>query len=379
MALLQLTRRQCLRSLSVSGLALAAPRAFGTPQPASTRFVAAWQNASDHWVGVIEIQADAWRVVSACALPGRAHGLQPLGDGSVLVAARRPGDWLLRWHPTHDTTSWFWETDDRRYNGHVLTATPNAKSFLTTETDLASGQGLIGLRDLHTLEKLAEWPSHGMDPHEMLVLPCAWGLWPAGTLLVANGGIPTQAESGRSKKSLDRMDPSLVALNPRTGELLGQWRLPDARLSIRHLAWNPASKRLGIALQSEHDAPQQRQQAPVLATWDGLSLSTTANQPALQGYGGSIIATPQGGFIVSCPKVNRVVSFDASSAYLTSQLQRDVCPMAWHQGRVWSAGANEVGRSCPSDLQPQLIGPTHAADSHKFDNHWITWGPAEAS
>jgi hypothetical protein len=37
-----------------------------------------------------------------------------------------------------------------------------------TETDLDSGAGLIGVRDAKTLEKLAEWPTHGIDPHQLV-------------------------------------------------------------------------------------------------------------------------------------------------------------------------------------------------------------------
>nr|WP_291993229.1 DUF1513 domain-containing protein [Candidatus Accumulibacter sp. ACC003] len=85
-----------------------------------------------------------------------------------------------------------------------------------------SGQGLIGLRDVQSMSKLDEWRSHGLDPHQMLVLPQALMGIPAGALLVANGGIPTQAESGRGKKVVADMDSSLVALDSKDGQLLGQ-------------------------------------------------------------------------------------------------------------------------------------------------------------
>lgn len=368
---LPLTRRHCLRGLAAGALAWVTPRIHAKSRATQAVFIAAWQNDKGHWVGLIEVQTQAWRVLSSCALPGRAHGLQQLDDGSVLVAARRPGDWLLRWHPAHHTTSWFWEVDDRRFNGHVLTNTFCGQTFFTSETDLFSGQGLVGLRDLHSLKKVDEWPSHGLDPHDMLVLPAAFGAHPAGTLLVANGGIRTHAETGRSKKQLDQMDSSLVALNPSTGRLLGQWRLPDPRLSIRHLAWNTVSKRLGIALQAEHDDTVQRHNAPVLAVWNGTGLSVAAAQPPLQGYGGSIVATQQGGFAVSCPKQNSLVWFDAQGNHLSSQIHHSVCPLAWHQGQVWSAGADQVGVSTRLDVQPVFHATATQSNHHKFDNHWI--------
>ena len=71
-----------------------------------------------------------------------------------------------------------------------------------------------------------------------------------------------------SNRYLDRMDPSLVALHPQCGELLGQWRLDGPYLSIRHLALDPRAQRLGIALQAQHPAPEDRWRAPVLAVFD---------------------------------------------------------------------------------------------------------------
>lgn len=64
------------------------------------------------------------------------------------------------------------------------------------------------------------------------------------------------------------MAPSLVALHPQCGELLGQWRLDDTYLSIRQLAREPRAQRLGIDLQAERPAPEDRLRAPVLAVFD---------------------------------------------------------------------------------------------------------------
>ncbi|MGM3052558.1 DUF1513 domain-containing protein, partial [Bacillus cereus group sp. BC306] len=80
----------------------------------------------------------------------------------------------------------------------------------TTETDLEDAQGLIGVRDAITLEKIAEWRTGGMDPHQLL-------LDADGTLMVANGGIPTQSETGRRKLQLDHMDSSIARLLPAEG------------------------------------------------------------------------------------------------------------------------------------------------------------------
>jgi hypothetical protein len=53
----------------------------------------------------------------------------------------------------------------------------------TTETDSKTGRGRIGVRDARSLKKLAEWDSHGLEPHQLL-------LDDTGHLMIANGGIP---------------------------------------------------------------------------------------------------------------------------------------------------------------------------------------------
>ena len=44
-----------------------------------------------------------------------------------------------------------------------------------------------------------------------------------------------------------------------------RWTLADPWLSLRHLAWHPASATLGIAMQAEHPRQADRREAPVLA------------------------------------------------------------------------------------------------------------------
>jgi hypothetical protein len=121
----------------------------------------------------------------------------------------------------------------------------------TSETDLDNAQGHLGVRETRSLEKTGGWSTHGMDPHELLALPERLGAAPTGTLMVVSGGIPTLHETGRSRSHGKRVDASLVALHPKIGALQGQWQLPEPLRSIRHLAWDSSTKRLGIALQAE--------------------------------------------------------------------------------------------------------------------------------
>ncbi|HEX5738909.1 MAG TPA: DUF1513 domain-containing protein [Hydrogenophaga sp.] len=334
--------------------------------PGTPRLIAAWQAAAKQHIGVIEMGSTQWSIRHALAVPTRAHGLTVEASGSVLAVARRPGDWLLRWHPASGQTQWHWIEDDRRFNGHAVAST-DGHTVWTTETDLETAQGLLAVRDAATLEKTAECSTHGMDPHELLVLPHRVGDIPAGSLVVANGGIPTLPETGRSKRELGRMDASLVALDPRDGGMLGQWRLPDPHLSIRHLAWDPDSATVGIALQAEHRETAVRQRAPVFAAWDGRQLQAARKQPPVQGYGGDICALPGGGFVVSCPRADTLALFDASARWAGNQAHREAYALAGNGRHWWASGAESVW-CAPEGNQ------THAAGGPvQFDNHWQNW------
>ncbi len=368
-----LNRRQWLAMGALPWLAPFAtgPVFAGTNGAGSVKLLATWRDGTQERVGVVQVTANGTelrsKVLQQLELPGRAHGLLARADGSVIVLARRPGDWLLEWHPSGAAKKWHWLQGEKRLNGHAQTRDDGL--LLTTETDQESGEGWIGLRDLTQDRVLAHWPSHGLDPHELLRLPQALGRFPAGTLMVANGGIPTHAETGRQKLLATGMDASLVAMDPANGRLLGQWRLPDERLSIRHLAWDAVTRQLGIALQAEHDDPAARTQAPVLATWNGESLQA-ATHPPLAGYGGSICARAGGGFIVSCTRANRIAVFDGIGHYLAEAEGPEACALASDGAQTWfgtKAGIARVDNSTLAQRQDTLLGGSQV----QIDNHWL--------
>jgi hypothetical protein len=286
-------------------------------------------------------------------VPTRAHALLREPGGTLLAVARRPGDWLLRWDQAGHALAWRWIEPRRAFTGHVVS---DGRTLYISETDLDTGAGLIGARDAGTLEKRAEWPTHGIDPHQLV-------LDADGHLLVANGGVPTRPETGRMKLDLERMDSSLVRLDAGSGELLGQWRLADRRLSLRHLAWNGAI--LGIALQAEHDDAQAKSRAPVLALFDGRGLRAVAAPEPLAGYGGSIV--PLGaGFAVSCPRRQGVAIYGAEGFQTLVDLP-EACPLALSQGRLW-AGGRLRALALATDADPTLAA---GVPDIRLDNHWV--------
>ncbi len=118
----------------------------------------------------------------------------------------------------------------RHFYGHAVIHA-SGEWLYTTENDTRDpGRGVIGVYrfDRERLVHAAELPSHGIGPHELAWMP------DGETLVVANGGIRTEAES-RVEMNLHAMQPSLVLMQ-RDGTLLSQEWLEQSMNSIRHLA-----------------------------------------------------------------------------------------------------------------------------------------------
>ena len=338
--------------------------------PAETlQLGAAWRAAAGddtQYAGALSIDWERREVAVryAVALPGRAHGLLAELGGGLLVVAMRPGTWLLRIDGEGRAVRRLTLDDEpggRRLAGHVLPSA-DGQWLYTTETD-ADQNGWIGVRERHSLRKVDEWPTQGIDPHQLV-------LDGEGRLVVANGGI-LRTPDGR-KRDLDRMAPSLSRLDPRNGTLVGQWRLADPRLSLRHLAWTEGTQGPLLALQAEHDDPARRMQAPVLAVWNGRELSLPTGVAEAQGYAGDIAPVPGGGFALSGQRANCAVVWrpDRPEALERIAALTDPCALAAsvdEDGAVLMAGARGIGRWHPRQPAAMLAWPTPMA----LDNHWV--------
>lgn len=369
-------RRECLRAAAAGLIAAALPRlALARPPGRQTVIGAAWRGprpGDPHFAGtlVADWEAKTLGIGYAVQLPTRPHGLLPEADGGLLVCGVRPGTWLLRCDGQGRAMQ---QVDVRaegagRLSGHAVVAAAGDMIY-TTETDLDSGRGRIGVRDRHSLRKTAEWDAHGIDPHQLL-------LDGRGHLLIANGGVPrTPADK---KTDLHRMDSSLVRLDAASGRLLGQWRLADPRLSLRHLAWNrPPHEEgalLGIAMQAEHDTPERRAAAPILALFDGNTLVVPTQGDDGGGYAGDIACAHHGGFALSSNQAGLVQLWHPGIPEKMTpivKMQEAYALSDWHGpergGGVLVATARGIGRWHPTAAPAMLPWPRPMA----LDNHWV--------
>jgi hypothetical protein len=356
------TRRACLR---VAAVMLAGPAGarVGSAPPA-VALAAAWDDDQGrHHVGVLDLvhggpaKALQLRVRHALQVPTRAHAVMPGPDGSIVAVARRPGAWLLRWQPGSPASAarWRWSEPDRSFNGHAVPYGVDA--VVSTESDAEGGAGLLVRRDARTLAVREEWPTGGIDPHAVLAL--SEGGW-----LVANGGVPTLPESGRAKGDLSAMDSSVVHLDAQ-GRQRGIWRLTDKRLSLRHLARH-ADGVVGVALQAEHDDPDERRRAPLIALWDGHQLRT-GEAAVLEGYAGDIAAWPSG-FLVTATRAACMARFDLQGRLVAQHPLAKACALATLDAAGWLAGG------CEDAAIGQRDGSVGAARTGglRLDNHWVS-------
>ncbi|NBA95633.1 DUF1513 domain-containing protein [Pseudomonas sp. R5(2019)] len=119
---------------------------------------------------------------------------------------------------------------NRHFYGHAVIHRSGDWLYATENDTTEPGRGVLGIYrfEQDRLVYSGEIPTHGIGPHQVSWLP------DGETLVVANGGIRTEAES-RVEMNLDAMEPSLVLMQ-RDGTLLSKEVLSQQMNSVRHLA-----------------------------------------------------------------------------------------------------------------------------------------------
>jgi len=119
---------------------------------------------------------------------------------------------------------------NRHFYGHALFDSSGQWLYSTENDTTDPGRGVLGVWRFNASQLIreGELSTHGIGPHQL-----GW-LNDGQTLVIANGGIRTEAES-RIEMNLDAMKPSLVLMH-KNGSLLSKETLAQPMNSIRHLA-----------------------------------------------------------------------------------------------------------------------------------------------
>lgn len=165
------------------------------------------------------------------AVPHRAHAVSvnPVRQQAIFFA-RRPGTELyiveLNNPQLAQTIS---SPAGYHFFGHGVFSA-DGKQLFTTENAYNRGHGVIGIYDTTDYQRIGEYHSGNIGPHQLAMLS------DNKTLVIANGGILTHPDQPRKKLNIDSMQSSLVYLNSQNGNILEQFLPQHPQMSIRHLA-----------------------------------------------------------------------------------------------------------------------------------------------
>ncbi|WP_085796188.1 DUF1513 domain-containing protein [Falsiruegeria litorea] len=352
------TRRRFLAGLAVSGLI----PTTGWADVGAPAFLSA-AGGSDGTYCLVGL-TDRGEPVFQIPLPARGHAAAAHPNRAEAVAfARRPGRFAIVLDcATGSVLARLDAPKGRHFYGHGAFSADGLLLF-TTENAYDAARGVVGIWDTRTYRRQGEFPSGGIGPHDIRLMP------DGETLVVANGGIETHPDSGRAKLNLPLMQPNLTYLSAE-GEVLEQAELaPEMHMnSIRHLDVR-ADGLVGFATQwqgSTADSPSvvglhRRGEAPEL-------LSATLTQArAMDGYGGSV-AFYEGGtrIAVSSPRGGLVQLGDVGARVVDSQLNMpDVCGLGVSDGALRAStgtGAFWAATATPTILTQQPVA---------WDNHLV--------
>lgn len=299
-------------------------------------------------------------------LPARGHAAAAHPERAEAVAfARRPGTFSLvldcRDGAIINTLT---APEGRHFYGHG-TFSADGNTLFTSENSYEVGEGVIGLWDVtQNYTRIGEFSSGGIGPHDLKLMP------DGQTLVVANGGIETHPDMGRSKLNIPVMEPNLSYLST-NGTPLEQVTLPPAlhKNSIRHLAVRPDGL---VAFAMQWQGPKT--EAPPLlglhrrnATVDLLTATEQVHR-AMQGYAGSVAISGDGHFAATTsPGGNLAQVFDIKTgALIVSHKLDDVCGIGPAQtGFFLTTGTGLVGRIRAEKREHPL----------QWDNHLIAIAP----
>ncbi|WP_196778447.1 DUF1513 domain-containing protein [Thalassorhabdomicrobium marinisediminis] len=257
-------------------------------------------------------------------LPDRGHAAAAHPTRPEAVAfARRPGTFAVVIDCATGTEQTVLQAPrGRHFYGHGAYS-QDGRLLFTTENDFEAGRGVVGLWDAaRGYARVGEWDSGGIGPHDIKRCPGS------DALVVANGGIDTHPDTGRTKLNIPTMRPNLSYLDD--GAVIEQIDLPRDmhKNSIRHLAVAPdGTVAFGMQWQGHGPAP-----ALVGLHRFGQEVALMASDPDnlrdMQGYIGSIAIAADGESIaVTSPRGGLVQVFHDGRLQRAHEVA-DVCGVA---------------------------------------------------
>lgn len=310
-------RRYFLKAAGISFAAALSPGSLMALERADAVYASGFR-APDGSFGIATV-SERGEIIDRISLPARAHGLAfSATTGRAVAFARRPGTFAMAFDPAKRAVPVIITSPAGRHfygHGHF---SPDGKRLYTSENDFEGNRGMIGIYDAaQAFQRIGEYEAHGIGTHDMTVSD------DGSLLVIANGGIETHPDFGRTKLNLDRMQPSLVLLDARTGALIQKHTLPAslAQLSTRHLDIAD-NGRIWFACQWEG----ARNALPPLAGWlskgEDIALLDLPEETTMRlgNYVGAIAVNRRDGVVgLTSPVGGAAVTLDAKTGLVLRQ------------------------------------------------------------
>ena len=305
-------RRAFVQAAGAGFLASLLPQRAAALATSELLFASAVQTTPGGFGAVV--LTETGKIVQSVDLPVRGHDVaySPI-TGRAVVFARQPGMFAVVFDPAgREPPVTLHSAEGRHFFGHGVFS-PDGKLLYATENDFENTRGAIGIVDVAGgYARIGEFDTYGIGPHEIILLP------DGKTFAIANGGIETHPDYGRTELNLDTMDPSLSLVDSTTGHLVGQLRLSSDlhQLSIRHMVVD-AHNRIWFGCQYRGESAENPQLIGS-ATLDGeirpIELPP-GELDALRNYVGGLAVSDDGNTVlVSAPIGGTVLTIDAATS-----------------------------------------------------------------
>lgn len=355
-------RREFLKAAGAGFAAALLPHNALALEKTDAVFATAFQQRSGGYG--VAVLSETREIIFSAPLPDRGHDVtfDPVSGRSV-VFARQPGTFMVVFdHEGRQEPQTIASIEGRHFFGHGVFS-PDGALLYATENDFDNAAGMVGIYDARDgFRRLGEFPTYGVGPHELLLLP------DGKTLAIANGGIETHPDFGRAKLNLSTMKPSFTFVDRETGALLERHVLPQAlhRLSIRHIA---IDQRGAVWFGCQHEGPAG-ERPPIVGTarpGEELALIEMPGDvlAGFRNYIGSVAANPAAGTVaVSSPQGNCYAVIEATSGkVLVTKPLVEVCGLAPdHAGFRATTGTGDI---LAADGSEAMI------DDYAWDNHLL--------
>jgi hypothetical protein len=355
-------RRDFLRAAGASFAVAMAPRAWADTLAVDAVFATAFVKRDGSFGAAV--LSEAGKILHTVDLPDRGHDVtfDPVSKRSV-VFARQPGTFAVVFdHAGREKPLTIASIAGRHFFGHGVFS-PDGVLLYATENDFDNAAGVVGIYDARAkFNRIGEFPTYGMGPHELLLLG------DGRTLAIANGGIETHPDFGRAELNIATMKPSYTLVDRITGDLIERHELPPSlhQLSIRHMDRDKAGT---VWFGCQYRGPATDRPALIGRAVRGKDLELL-DMPrdvlsSFRNYIGSVAVNPTASTVaVTSPEGNALAVIDAANGrVVTTRSLVEVCGLA-PDGIDFMAttGAGEIIGGA---------GATRSEPDYVWDNHML--------